>query len=253
MKTHTFYRQANVAKPVAIDALFSRYPNADLASFETIRASAELAKTNGFEKGELVYAATIKVGEFPPKEEEGGGDTEAPSAPDDSAPDDAPEEKDDGGESPDAPDFGGGSDGGEGGEPKKMSTDEKMLHVLEQILHAVQGGGGPDDLGPGGPDDLAGGDLPDIGAPPAGGPAGPPHKAPLPPPVAPKAPMGGPAFSSIRVKASEVGNKAIIAEAKEAYPNYKVAKIQRSGSAEIKGKRYNLPENDVALVTLVKG
>lgn len=74
----------------------------------------------------------------------------------------------------------------EGGKPEggKGGTEQAVLHVLEQILHALQGGppsgglGGPDDLGPG-----------------LGGPEGPPppHAGPGRPPGAPnKPPMGGP-------------------------------------------------------------
>lgn len=127
------------------------------------------------------------------------------------------EKKDDEGSGPPSEDseesiiedeLGGGPDDegplGEGDDKPedKGSTEDKMLHVLEQILHAV-GGGAPDGLG--GPDALGPGPEGPPGPPaPKGGPpgAGAPPKGPTPRPMKPGetppggTPIGAPAFAS---------------------------------------------------------
>ena len=254
----TFYKRASVSSKKALDSLFARYPKATLVSFETKKADRETARAASVKVGDLIYEATIRLAEFPPSEE--GGEEEAPEP---------KEEKDEGGdEAPDddAPEFDDKAEGEEGlGAPKKMNPQEETNHLLKQILDAIKGGGAP-----GG--DL---DLPDVGAPPKGGTLPPPHPAgppkggpgmsggPLPPPAPPKAPMGGPAFShydpqqneivTIRRQANEKGNKGLIEEAAETFPTHKVARIQRTGSAVLNGKQYNLRDNNIAVVTLVRG
>ena len=73
--------------------------------------------------------------------------------------------------------------------------------------------------------------------------------------------MGVGAFASVadkaeahilRVDASEIGNKALIAEVEAAAPGHKVARIQRTGSAVVNGETVNLPENNQAVITLVR-
>lgn len=268
MATQKFYRKATVSRADATASLFARFPNADLISFEQKTATADEAKAAGAKEGDAIFAATIRVAEFPPSDDESAseGDSEE-SAPapkkeksesdDSESSDDS--DSDDGGDP--APEFGAG-DGPEGGhEPKKLSPEEQTVHLLQQILDALKGGAGP--VPPAGPD--AGLDLPDVGAPgqgdalpPPGGPAG---DAPLPPPVKQKSPVGVGAFSHydpklaeitvVRAAASELGNRGMIAEAAEVYPTHAVAKIQRTGSATINGKTVNLAERNLAVVTLV--
>lgn len=167
-----------------------------------------------------------KVAEFPPKENDGGDENGATDSP---AP---PKNESDGGDSDssgdsassDGPPSDGGSDGPpslEDGDKKpegKGGVEEQILHTLQQLLHAVQGGGapegmgGPDALGPG--DSGIGGPPPPKGGPDGGLPGGPPPGAGGPPPPgkgAPKAPprplrpgdtppggtpVGAPAFAS---------------------------------------------------------
>lgn len=279
--TRTLYRKANVTAAEATTSIFKRFPNVELVSFTKKEANAEEAKAARAKEGDLVYEATIRVAEFPP---EGGDDSssdEGSEEPKEEKKDEAPKEES-GSDSDDSKDSDGDSDGdgdefGEkggddplGAEPKKLSPDEEIVHLLTQILHALKGGGGP--MGhPGGPE--LGGDLPDIGAPgkgeelppPPGGPHGGPGAPgaggpPLPPPVKEKAPIGTGAFASVtgkaevtmvREDAGTVGNKQILAEAAEHAPGHRVAKIQRTGIAQIGDDLIDLAEAKLALVTLV--
>ena len=261
--TTKFYRKASVSRGAAIQALFSKMPDADLVSFEQKVASAEEAKAARAAEGDQIFVATIRTAEFPPSkneapEEEAPKGDAPPSDPDDDGDDDSsPEGDTDKG----VPSFDSESDGppapGEDkGEPKakKMKPEEEMVHLLHQILDALKGGGaGPGDLGPGGPGDL---DVPDIGAPEAGGPPmPPPKKAPLPPPVPPKAGPGAGgmgAFSKViedradftfrREAASELNNASLLSEAMEMAPGFRVAKIDRRSEKD----------QDAALVTMVR-
>lgn len=282
MATRTVYRKADISSAEATKSLFAGFPGAELVSFVTKTASAAEAKAAGATEGDLVYEATVKMAEFPPSDDssgssDSGDDAPAPSkeseggddksdSSDDSSSDSSSEDK--GGDS--KPDFGG--DGGEEKEPK-LKGDDGIIHLLTEILHALKGDAGlgapGGDLGAG-PDAGLGPDLPDVGAPaqgdtlpPPGGPAGAPGGAPpLPPPVKEKAPIGGAAFahynpeqaefSVLRHDASELGNKAMIAEAAEIYPTHKVARIQRTGAATINNLNVDLPANNVAVVTLVR-
>lgn len=159
------------------------------------------------------------AGEFPPSDD-GGGDEGPPKPKDDGGEEEAPA-PDDGG----LPDLGGPPEGppkGDGDEkkPGKGGTDQEILHVLTEILHALKGGpagpglGGPDDLGPG-PEAMG-------GPPPHGGhglpPAGPPKPgamgigAKLKPGEIPNkpgtVPIGAPAFSSTNPLAQRVAKLA---------------------------------------------
>lgn len=112
------------------------------------------------------------------------------------------------GEGGDGPEGGPKPPGGEKKGEGKGGTEEQMLHVLTEILHALKGGpvgpelGGPDDLGPGpdalgGPPPHGGHGLPPGGGPPPGA-AGigaklKPGEVPNKPGVVP---LGAPAFSS---------------------------------------------------------
>lgn len=276
MATQTFYRAANVSSAEATTSLFRRFPKAELIGFEKKVANANEAKSAGVTEGELVYAATVRVAEFP-SADDAGDDTSEPksdkappahnsdSDPDDDGDDDS-STKDDSDSDHDfsGKDKGEGEgDGGEGAKPKKLSPDEQIVHLLTQILDALKGGGAPGDP-MGDPGDL---DLPDVGAPdqgeglpPAPGMGGPPGKAPLPPPVKEKGPVGVGAFahvagkaeiSMVRADAGEVNNSAIITEASTYAPTHRVAKIQRTGYATLNGEEVYLPEARLAVVTLV--
>lgn len=286
--TRTLYRKANVTAAEATTSIFKRFPNVELVSFKKKEANAEEAKAARAKEGDLVYEATIRVAEFPP---EGGDDSSSDegSEPKEEKKDKAPKEEsgsdpDNDGDDDSSPegdtddDFAGKDEGGDdpfGAEPKKLSPEEQIIHLLTQLLHAVQGGGGMGH-GPkpphGGPE--MGGDLPDIGAPGkgeelppppggpgAGGPGGPGAGGPpLPPPVKEKAPIGAGAFAHVtgrtevtmvREDSGEVSNKAIIAEAAEHAPAHRVSKIQRTGLAQIGDDLIDLAEAKLALVTLV--
>jgi len=263
MKTETFYRKANVSKAEAVQELMDRFPNAKVENIEVKEASAEEARTARAKEGDLVFEATVKMAEFPPveKEKEEGAppEEEAPEAPEEPSESEESEDSEDSGDSeaPDVPDFAGGDED----EGDKMSPEEETNHLLKQILDALQHGGGPDDLGPPVDDGLG---LPDIGAPPQGeGLGGPPQKAPLPPPVKKAPPMGGPSFAKFNPNTNtvtlvrqdvdgQVGNTDLITEAAKLWPTHKVARIRRSGVAEINGSKVNLPENKLAVVTLEK-
>lgn len=267
MATQTLYRKATVSRADATASLFKRFPNADLVSFEHKAATAEEAVSAGAKEGDAIFAATIRVAEFPPTDDsssdDSGDSSEAPAP---------KKEKPEGDESSDdstddstdpKPEFGGGEGDSEGHEPKKLSPEEETNHLLQQILDALRGGAGPAG-GPG--DDIGAPALPDIGAPdqgealpPPGGPAG--AGAPLPPPVKQKSPLGVGSFAHydrskseitvVRTDASALGNRGMIAEAREVYPTHKVAKIQRTGSATINGETIKLAERNIAVVTLI--
>lgn len=280
--TRTLYRKANVSAAEATTSIFKRFPNVELVSFTKKEANAQEAKAARAKEGDLVYEATIRVAEFPP---EGGDDKaeggDAPEPKEEKAPkeesDSDPDNDGDDDSSPEGDsdhDFAGKDEGGlPGAEPKKLSPEEQVVHLLQQILDAVKGGGEMGHHGPkpphGGPE--MGADLPDIGAPgageelpppggPHGGPGGPGAGAPLPPPVKEKAPIGAGAFAHVadrkevtmvRDDAGEASNKAIIAEAATHAPNHRVARIQRTGIAQIGDDLIDLAEANKALVTLV--
>jgi hypothetical protein len=151
----------------------------------------------------------------PPEEDGPPGDDEGLDLPvtDDPSDEDSkdPAISDEGGEKPK----------GKGGEEKKeVGIDEQILHTLQQLLHAIQGGGapdgmgGPDALGPG-PDGPAAPPAPKHG-PPGGGPPGmggppmppkPPAGRPMKPGEAPpgSTPVGAPAFASTKQAMDPMG------------------------------------------------
>lgn len=267
------YRKANVSSAEATKSLFATLPRAELISFVQKKATAAEAAAAGANEGDLVYEATVRLAEFPPKEDGSGPESE--SAEDPSSP--APPKPEEGGGEDDAPDeegpeeggspFGGDAEGESGEKPKALKGEALTNHLLTELLHAVQkldpsGGGDPlagGDLG-GGPAGPPG--LPDVGAPGAGEGLPAPGGAPLPPPVKEKSPVGGGAFahydptqsqiSVLRRDANELGNKAMIAEAAVDFPTHKVERIQRTGAAKINGFQVDLPGSNVAVVTLVR-
>lgn len=146
-------------------------------------------KITGIRRRANVWVADIlepKTAEFPPKEENDGSDENGAidSPPKDDKPTDSGSDSDgdgapsDGPPSDDNPNGPPSSKDGDGKPEGKGSVEEQILHTLQQLLHAVQGGGAPEGLG--GPDALGPGDG-GIGGPPPpkGGPAGGPP-APLP-------------------------------------------------------------------------
>jgi len=274
----TFYRSAGrLSFADATKSLQSQPGVEAILALATKAADADEAKSAGVNVGDLVYAATVRLAEFPPSD--GGGEdkpkeeSSEKAPPSDDAPSDTPDDSpDEGGDKPNP--FGGDEgDPDEGAEPK-LKGDDGIIHVLTELLHAVKslGGGAEDPLADPGADPGLGGPpapgadpnaLPDIGAPEAGGGALPPPGGapPLPPPVPQKSPLGGSfahydsevaQITVLRRDASELGNKAMIAEAAEIYPTHMVAKIQRTGSAKVNGLLVGLPESNAAVVTLVK-
>lgn len=254
MATQTVYRKADVSSREATETLYQRFPNAEILSFNRKTATADEAQAARVKVGDQIFEATFRVAEFPPSDNSGSGGS-APEAPaEDSAPEapkseEAPSEDKPEDSTDDAPDFDSKTDGeggeGEGGEkPKKMKPEEETVHLLHQILDVLKGGGAPGagpDLAPGGPGDL---DLPDIGAPgqgdalpPPAAPGGPAGKAPLPPPIKEKSPIGVGAFAKhyagresftfVRqdVKADGLGHRALINEATQLAPGYRVARL----------------------------
>lgn len=174
------------------------------------------------------YVAHIVVSEFPPKKDDGGGDEGGGDAPEFSEDDEGGE--DDGGESEGPPKekSEGGEDGGDDTLPGK---EDKMMALLEQIAQKLgvdpmgdpMGGdpmGGPPGLGP---------DLPDVGAP-----SGMQPDKPLPPPAvkhnAPGVP-GGAAFAkrtmTVWREDDGVSKDDFLREAKQFFPGYRVAKVER--------------------------
>lgn len=258
MQTQTFYRKANVSSAEAIASLKRNFPKSEIVDFDNrIAADTGEAAAANAKVGDKIYVATIRMAEFPPKDDEGESEESEPEAIDESP------EGDDEADSPEAPPAFGGEDSSEEEEkPDKLSPEEETVHLLRQILDAIKGGG---DLG-GPEEDLA---LPDIGGPEAGpgGELPPPGmgggKPPLPPPIKEKSPVGGPSFSSFNAKAgtvilvredvdSTVTTSSIKQEAEEFWPTHRVAKIRRNGQEVIKGQTLNLPERKLAVVTLVK-
>lgn len=268
MATETFYRAATVSSNAAIVALAKK---GEVVSFVKKAATAQEAKYAKVETGAQIFAAEVKLAEFPPTDDSGGEDQGSGSAPSDEGgeSDSGDEGKDDS-----APDFtkdeGSSESGDEGGEPKKekkLPPAEETNVLLKQLIDLVGGGGGlgapGDDAGAG--LDAAGG-LPDVGAPVPGapegglgaGPAGP--GGPLPPPIKEKSPIGAGAFAHYDPSEAEITaitvssdkTAAILAEAEKVYPTHTVAKIRRTGKATLNGKVYDLPTNKLAVVTLVK-
>lgn len=159
-----------------------------------------------------------KTAEFPPSGDEGGESEEsAPPSDDEGGSDESKDSEDSGSDSPESGDDPLGLGGDEGGEGEGGGdTEGQILHTLQQILHALQGGppmggmGGPDDLGPGldagGPPPHAGPGrppkAPGAGAPPMGGGAGRPMKPGEAPPGS--TPVGAPAFASLQAKVAAV-------------------------------------------------
>lgn len=196
-----------------------------LQSHPNYRAGSKVASIR--RRGDRWVADILEpktAGPFPPS---GGGDEESGPPSDEAPSDDAPE-KDEGGDEESSPDEGGGDDplglgGDEGGDEEgaKPDAETQILHTLQQILHALQGGpptggmGGPDELGPGaagpgGPPPHAGPGRPP-GPPGAGAGAGPaPHAGrPMRPGEAPpgSTPVGAPAFASLQAKVAAVAGK----------------------------------------------
>lgn len=150
------------------------------------------------------------AGPFPPKEDD-SSDDEAPKPPEDSEGGSSDESSEDpiAELATDGPPKPPGEEGDKKDDEGGGGTEDKILHVLTQILHALSGGapegglGGPDDLGPG-----AGGPP---APPPHGGPAGGPAGAggrPMKPGEMPNkpgvVPVGAPAFASTRQGAPSV-------------------------------------------------
>lgn len=201
---------------------------ASLQSHPEFRAGTKIASIR--RRGKVWVADLLEpkvAGPFPPSDDLSSDDSgSAPAPSDESSSESAPSSdspdsssSDDSSSDSSSPD-GPPSDDGESGPPKpkgeeggKGGVETQILHTLQQILHALQGG--PVGEGIGGPDDLG----PDLGGPPAphsphGGPggglspAGPPKPgaagigAKLKPGEVKNAPgvtpVGAPAFASTR-------------------------------------------------------
>lgn len=252
--TQMFYRKANVTRLAAAETLLKQFPDADVELTKKAATADEAAKVNGVVEGDLIYVATVKVSEFPPSDDSGsseGGSEEKPEP----KSEDAPPSDDEGDDAPpsDGPPAPGGEEG-EHGKPKELKGEELTNHLLQQILDAVQGGGAL--AGPGA-DPLGGPDLPDVGAPGQGeGLPGPgPDKAPLPPPVPQKGPAAGMGafasvtaglnefeFSRVDVRKDGLGHRALIREAMEMSPGFRVAKLDVT----------TLASEDTAIVKMVR-
>jgi hypothetical protein len=159
-------------------------------------ALVSLQRSSSFQPGTIIksfrrvgsaWKAILLVpktaGEPPAFVEEGDEGPEAPEPDgppsDEGPPSDGPPSDE---ESSDEPTDGPPSpDGGEGGDKpehgKEPSTEDKVLHVLEQILHALQGGGAPEGMG----------GLDALGPGPSG---------PATPPAPKHAPPGGPGLDA---------------------------------------------------------
>lgn len=198
-----------------------------LQNHPQFRAGTKIASIR--RRGKVWVAELLEpktAGDFPPSDDSGSDSesSEPKSESSDSESSDSSSDSDSGSDSSSddsgAPDAGGddvlgfGPDAGgddplAGGDEKGGDTDAQILHTLQEILHALQGGGpepglgGPDHLGPGGP---AGGDAGPAGPPaPHGGDKGPgfpgapgaklkPGEVPNKPGVTP---VGAPAFASV--------------------------------------------------------
>jgi hypothetical protein len=268
MTIRTLYREANVPKADAITALLQRYPSADILKFVEKRASKDEAKAIRVRPGSKIYEAKIRVSEFPNRDNE----EEDTDYSDES--DMGMEEE---GEEPSKPKpkpkvkpqpaFSDGEEG-EDDESHAMSHEEKVEHLLEQILDAIKGletdKKEEDDLGePLEDSDLS---LPDIGAPEQGEALPPPAqgRTPLPPPVKPKSPGAPAAFSKFDPRLPKVTlvregvdqnvkTRELIKEAEELFgATHKVARIRRNGTENINGSEVDLPANKLAVVTLVR-
>lgn len=206
-QTKTFRSAPNLSQEEALDALQD-------APFFT-KGSKVVGIRPGANKQ---WVASVKLaGPFPPSgggDDEGGSDDAPPAFADDGASaddsgggEDAPSDSESGPPSPD------GGDSGEGKKPKEPKGDDAIIGLLTEILHALQGGAGPEG-GMGGPDALAKGPSgmsappkglggkPPMGGPPGGGPPGagkpPAGGRPMRPGEAPpgSTPVGAPAFAS---------------------------------------------------------
>lgn len=299
-KTYTFYRKADIPKAKAVENLTRRFPSADIVSFVEKVASPQEARVAGTKPGAKVYEAKVRIAQgdlgnrnvegegvpkpskprpklrpkpkFPGKDSPGKGRTLLNEDAEEDDPEDVSalvtQEKD---VKPE-PKF--DSPAGEP-EDSEMGGNEKIIHLLEQILDAIKNGG-LDDSKPEeedlteSPEDVV---LPDIGAPekgealpppaPArGGPARPGGGA-VPPPARPRN-VGAPAafskFDPRRKKVvlvredvnDSITTTALRQEAEELFPTHKVARIRRRGEEIINGSKVNLPEAGLAVVTLVK-
>lgn len=278
-RTQTLYKKATTTVPKALAALSESFPKAEIVDIDIKAANAQEARWAKVTVGERIFVATVKHAEFP-----AGDGPDEDSAPGDSAPDEEPKEEKSEPKTDDSEDSGkekksepkgdgeGADDafGGPEGEPKKPNKDDLLLEVLQALLAKLGGPG--DDLG--GPDADPG--AVEVGAPgagepglpphamkphPSGGPAG--HGAPLPPPVPkPAAGPGGAAFAHydprtasfavMRKDAGEIGNRGLILETESVYPTHRVAKITRTGLAEVNGELLDVAEAGIALITLTK-
>lgn len=272
-----FYRAADITAKDALAQITARYPKAELESFETIAANVSQARVARVKPGAKVYQVKL-AGDFeesseesaPPKEES----SEPKSEPKDEAPsEDSGEEKSESkppkpegeGDSPDLDGEEGADDLMPGDEEVKLKPEEEMVHLLKAILHALAPAPGGDmldagpDMGAGGPPPPPHGAPapPPHGAPPmgAGAPPGPPHGAPPmapKPPMPPKPAMPGAAFAAVRQDSNQIGTRALIAEATQAFPKHRVAKIQRKGTAGLNGRTVDLEKANLSVITFVE-
>ena len=239
MKTETIRRPANISKEAALAGL--KASGKEVVSLEEV----------GDDITGREYVATVKVAEFPPAKDdggdEGGGNPFGGSdeGGDDKPKDDEPSEDKTDDEGSDKP-----KEDGEGDdkpkEPKMSEVMDLMTAIAEKLGVPLPGdeGLGEDPLAPEG--EPMG--LPDVGAPPAGD-IVPPADHPLPPPV-PEKPHGmggggmGPSFSHIVIDGQEklagrrsavvrvveahvMNDGEIVNEARVAFPDWKVKKIDR--------------------------
>lgn len=187
-QTKTFRSAPNLTQEDALEALQS-------APF-----FSKGSKVTGIRPGSnKQWVATVKLaGPFPPSGGDEGGDDDAPSGdsgkpafPDDGGDSESSDSDSESSGPPSPSGEGGDSEGGE--KPKEPKGDDAIIQLLTEILHALQGGAGPEG-GMGGPDALAQGPS-GMSAPPKGhgGPPGGPGGGPPPgPPGGGKPPAGRP-------------------------------------------------------------